>query len=689
MDIFPAQPGFFTMILLLCSGMLLYAGVQAGILALTGHRRSLYLYFSLICLIAASVLFLEMKSYGAASIEEAAPLLQWRAGIYSLLPPALLGFVATYTGQHRFMPWLIATGSISLALLIVNFVAVPHGIHFSYIKNIPPLIFPCGEKLTIHRGGINAWSTILRLLFTAVLVWAFARCGMMFRKGARRSSFFLGAALSLPLLSLIFGILIDLGYMKSFFIGGFSFFGLVLFMSVALGFDLREHNKRLSHLAYHDYLTGLPNIARLQEQLCETLTDSDFMHMKGALLLVGLDNFKTINDVLGHSIGDKLLKEVGKKMNGIELEDAGAARLGGDEFMLLLPKLDVDMQAASARAHSAAEQILDVLSRPFVIDGNSLQISACVGIALFPEDHERDADIMQRADLALQRAKESGPGNIQVYLSNMQAETSRNLDLERGLRRALDNNELALHFQPQSTMAGRVTGAEVLLRWKQPNGDFISPSLFVPIAEKTGLIRPIGDWALRQACEHIKTCERLMPDYQGHVSINVSTWQFMQKNYEESVRRTLDASGIDPARLVLEITESAFIHDLEEAISKIKSLRDLGLRFSIDDFGTGYASLSYLRKLPVQELKIDKAFVRNLGPGSRDADLAETIISIGRCMGMEVLAEGVETESQRSTLAAMNCSTFQGYLLAAPMDEESFLHWLQNRYRHQEEEYFI
>jgi EAL domain-containing protein (putative c-di-GMP-specific phosphodiesterase class I) len=246
------------------------------------------------------------------------------------------------------------------------------------------------------------------------------------------------------------------------------------------------------------------------------------------------------------------------------------------------------------------------------------------------------------------------------------------------MRTALDRGEFIVYFQPQISFSGEVVGAEALLRWQHPEKGMILPTIFIPIAERSGLIRQIGDWVLQQVCEEIKLLGRSIPAYQGHLSVNVSILQFMQSNYESSVQRQLTNSGINAKRLMLEITESTFIHDVDDAISKINSLRAKGLRFSIDDFGTGYASLSYLRKLPVDELKIDQAFIKNLGTDLRDTHLVETIIDIAKCMGLQVVAEGVESKSQKDALEAMDCWAFQGYYLAEPMDKPSFHDWLES-----------
>jgi EAL domain-containing protein (putative c-di-GMP-specific phosphodiesterase class I) len=338
------------------------------------------------------------------------------------------------------------------------------------------------------------------------------------------------------------------------------------------------------------------------------------------------------------------------------------------------------MLEAGTQARRVARKLIDSLSHPFFIEGRTLSIGASVGIVLFPEGSETKTEIFQRADMALYRAKSLGRGGIQLYASGMQAESNEQLELERDMRAALERSEFAVYFQPQISFSGNVVGAEALLRWKHPHKGMILPTVFIPIAERSGLIRQIGEWVLQQVCEEIMHLGQTVPAYKGHLSVNVSISQFMQSNYESSVQRQLEKSGIDAEKLMLEITESTFIHDVDDAISKINSLRSQGLRFSIDDFGTGYASLSYLRKLPVDELKIDQAFIKSVGTDLRDTHLVETIIDIAKSMGLQVVAEGVETESQRRALESMNCWAFQGNLIAAAMDRRSFHDWLRSWY---------
>ncbi|MGZ5802315.1 MAG: putative bifunctional diguanylate cyclase/phosphodiesterase [Burkholderiaceae bacterium] len=576
----------------------------------------------------------------------------------------------------------------------------PYSLHFSSLETALPLKLPWGETLTVYTGQVSPWNFFVRAIIGIVFIWAIIRTWVMFRRGRQRSSLLLAFALTFILLGSLVGMAIDFGYVQFFYVSGLSFLGLVMFLSVALGLEIRDQNRtlrstaenlrqqvelhrlaeeRIKHMAYHDFLTNLPNRAMLQELLSAALIRQRRVGRKGAVIMFGLDDFKMINDILGHDIGDRLLRQVSSRLLGDLNKDATLARLGGDEFILLLPNIGSNIHEAGVRARRVARKLVSNLSHPFVIEGRSVEIGASVGIVLFPESNETKTEIFQRADMALYRAKAYGRGVIQLYASGMQAESNEQLELERDMRKALDRDEFTVYFQPQISFSGdEIVGAEALLRWRHPKKGLILPAVFIPIAERSGLIRQIGDWVLQQACEEIQVLGQLMPAYHGHLSVNVSILQFMQSNYESGVQRQLAISGIDAKRLMLEITESTFIHDVDDAISKINFLRSKGLRFSIDDFGTGYASLSYLRKLPVDELKIDQAFIRNLGTDLRDTHLVETIIDIAKCMGLQVVAEGVETESQKSALGKMDCWAFQGYFLAAPMDKPAFHDWLRS-----------
>ncbi len=442
---------------------------------------------------------------------------------------------------------------------------------------------------------------------------------------------------------------------------------------VASELQRQQAETHIRHMAYHDYLTGLPNRAQLHEWLSGVGgVDSAEQNLpKNALLLIDLDHFKTINDALGHEVGDELLKAVANRLQTIVASEARLARLGGDEFVIMLSS-DTDIQS---RAFAMAARVMAGLSQLLDVGERSFSVGASIGVALFPTEGGTEADILRHADLALYEAKKSGRGAVNLFKASLQTAVANRLQLEEGLRNALGNQELQLRFQPQLGRREGVAGAEVLLRWKHPQLGYVPPVDFIPVAEETGGIHAIGSWVLNEACRHLSDWVRAAVPFDGHLSINVSAWQFSRPDFVEQVRDALLEHAVPPHRLMLELTESALLYDLQETIEKLQALRSHGVGVALDDFGTGYSSLAYLRDLPLDQLKIDKSFIAELGDET-EHPLVESIIDIGRNMGLVVMAEGVETEAHCQRLIELGCEYFQGYFFARPLTEEDFLSWL-------------
>ncbi|HEX7972449.1 MAG TPA: EAL domain-containing protein, partial [Thiobacillus sp.] len=434
----------------------------------------------------------------------------------------------------------------------------------------------------------------------------------------------------------------------------------------------------IRQMAYQDYLTGLANRALLHERLAEQLALGRVSSRFGAMLLIDLDHFKTINDALSHDVGDEVLRGVARRLGEAAGADILLARLGGDEFAALVPTDFDNREDAARKARTVAERVLQALSSPLAVGEGVLNVGASIGAVVLPEDGESELDILRHAEIALYHAKSMGRGNVQFFLPGLQAMAETRLQLEEGLRRAIAHQELVLHFQPQIDAAGRMVGAEALLRWNHPERGAVSPVEFVPVAEESGLIHPLGTWVLEQACGRLAAWLREGVPFTGHLSINVSPWQFAREDFVQQVTRVLDRCGLPAGRLMLELTESALLYDLEGTVQKLHALRALGLGVALDDFGTGYSSLAYLKDLPLDVLKIDQAFVRELDRGT-DHPLVETMIAIGRHMRLGVIAEGVETAVQHDTLVKLGCENFQGYLFAKPLPEADLLKWLADR----------
>jgi len=443
--------------------------------------------------------------------------------------------------------------------------------------------------------------------------------------------------------------------------------------------ERKQAEARIEYLAYYDALTELPNRRLLLDRLEQNISRARRYGHFGAMLFLDLDRFKNINDSLGHPIGDALLKEVSQRLvHDLRTEDT-VSRLGGDEFVMLLSDLGNNEEEAATAARLKAEVIKNHLAEKYDIDGHELHVTPSIGVAMFPSSQagqESGNDILRYADTAMYRAKDDGRDTIRFFLPSMQAAADTRLAIEKELRYALERNQISLFFQPQVNSRGDIIGAETLARWEHPEKGFISPATFIPIAEATGLILPIGEWVLRTACEHLTRWNN-----QGlnitHLAVNVSPRQFRQPNFISQVQAILDETGADPTMLGLEITEGMVIDNILDTIEKMQGLKKLGLELSIDDFGTGYSSLAYLKKMPLDILKIDQSFVRDIETDINDAAIVDTIISMAKHLDLKVIAEGVETTFELNFLEDKGCRLYQGYLFSKPVPDDQFTELLR------------
>jgi diguanylate cyclase (GGDEF)-like protein/PAS domain S-box-containing protein len=419
--------------------------------------------------------------------------------------------------------------------------------------------------------------------------------------------------------------------------------------------------EKMLHLASHDTLTGLANRNLLQDRTRQAILRAERSAQHVGVLFIDLDNFKTINDSLGHHVGDRLLQTVAQRVKGCLREGDTVARQGGDEFIVVLPGVarfeDIGMVAG---------KILQSVSAPYAIEGNELHTSASIGVAVYPEDGEDVEALMRHADIAMYHAKRAGRANYQFFAPDMNRAANERLQLENKLRHALSRDEFSLHFQPiVSVDSGKPQGAEVLLRWHPETGP-VGPDCFIPVAEDTGLIVPIGEWVLRSACAQFKTW-RSEHCQLARVVVNLSVRQFAQKNLVATVGRILQEAELDPQHLGLEITESLLMENPVEAIRVLTALSDMGVQISIDDFGTGYSSLSYLKRFPIDKIKIDRSFVRDIATDPEDAAIVSAIIAMAHSLDCRVVAEGVETEDQLRFLRERGCDEYQGYYFSRPL----------------------
>jgi diguanylate cyclase (GGDEF)-like protein/PAS domain S-box-containing protein len=434
----------------------------------------------------------------------------------------------------------------------------------------------------------------------------------------------------------------------------------------------RVAEERIRHLAFYDPLTGLPNRHLLLERLQQALQRHQQDRRCGALIFIDLDNFKNLNDTHGHDQGDEFLRLVGRRILSAVRRSDTVARLGGDEFVVMLEDLQVDWTSAELQAARIGEQIRRAIQLPFALAGREFHSSSSIGIALFREMENSVDEMLKRADLAMYQAKASGRNAVCLFTPELEATASARSALEGDLRKALQNGEFSLHLQGQVDAQGRWTGAEALLRWQHPVRGAVSPAEMIPIAEESGLILTIGQWVLQSACELLVRWAG-QPHLAGlTLAVNVSARQFGQPQFVEQVLATIHATGADPRRLKIELTESTVQHDIEEIIRKMGALKAHGIGFALDDFGQGYSSLSRLKRLPLEQLKIDQAFVREVTTDANDAAIVHMILSLGKTLGLRVVAEGVERPDQRDFLAAGGCHGYQGYLFARPLPAADF-----------------
>ena len=434
----------------------------------------------------------------------------------------------------------------------------------------------------------------------------------------------------------------------------------------AIAIEHRQLTDQLSHQAQHDALTGLPNRLLFQDRLHQAIGLAKRHRQQVAVLYMDMDRFKQINDTLGHSCGDALLRLAAIRLNDCLRRSDTLARLGGDEFIVVLTELGDPRHATQV-----AGKLVEAMRVPFEVDGRELFVSVSLGISIYPQDGLDGETLMANADVAMYRAKDAGRDNFQWFAAEMNTVARERMALDSQLRRAMDLGQLSLHYQPHCGAAGEIQALEALMRWQHPTLGMVPPSRFIPLAEDSGLIVQMGEWALRQACAQAAHW-RASGFPSLRISVNVSAVQFRRADWVDTVRRALKDSGLDPAALELEITESLLLQNVKETSSNLFDLRALGVGVAIDDFGTGYSSLSYLHRLPVTTLKIDQSFVREIGlkpaEGHEDAPIIRTIIALAHNLGMSVVAEGVETEAQRSLLLGLGCESLQGYLLHRPLD---------------------
>jgi diguanylate cyclase (GGDEF)-like protein len=435
--------------------------------------------------------------------------------------------------------------------------------------------------------------------------------------------------------------------------------------------ERKRYEERIEYQAFYDALTGLPNRILFNDRLKLALSEALRCRKMVAVMFLDLDRFKVINDTLGHDIGDLLLKAVTSELTGCLRQRDTVSRMGGDEFLFILPDI-----GGIDQARVVAKKILDHLNKPILAGSHELFISASIGISLFPFDGEDLEHLVKNADTAMYVAKNNGRNSYQFYDPYMNAKAEKSLQMENSLRRALERSEFLLHYQPRFDLtSGRITGMEALIRWQHPELGLVPPADFIPLAEELGLIVPIGEWVLRTACLQNKGWQE-----EGiRISVNISASQFQRDGFIDTVKRVLEETSMEPRWLELELTESVIMNNATMAVVKLKQLKEMGIQISIDDFGTGFSSLSYLKYFPIDSLKIDRSFIKDIPSAPKDTAITKTIIALGRRLGLKVVAEGVETEEQFEFLSSRRCNEVQGYLISRPLPPDEAIGLLREK----------
>ncbi len=429
--------------------------------------------------------------------------------------------------------------------------------------------------------------------------------------------------------------------------------------------------EEIRNLAFYDPLTGLPNRRLLLERLRQYLASTNRSGRRRALLFIDLDDFKTLNDNLGHHIGDLLLQEAARRLTACVRDGDTVGRLGGDEFVVMLEELSEVAEEAATQAKLVGEKILAAIARPYLLDGRECRSSASIGISVLGNRREITSEVLQQADLAMYHAKTAGRNALRFFAPALQNAVNTRAALQEEMRLGIQAGQFVLHFQPQIDR-NRLAGAEALLRWNHPTRDILAPGEFLPLAEATGLILPLGKWVLETACAQIAAWAHRKPAARLAIAVNISVRQFRQPEFVQQVFSALQQTGANPRNLRLELTESMLVENIEEVIAKMTELKSHGLRFALDDFGTGFSSLAYLKRLPLDQLKVGRSFMRGILTDQGSAAVVQTIISLSRAMGLPVIAEGVETEEQHQLLTRLGCHAFQGYLFSPPLPPDEF-----------------
>lgn len=672
-------------------GMCLFAGIQFLLVGTSYAKDRLYLTFGCLCILVAGYLLLTAVLLQTQSTAAANTVVRAQIAVACFSYPAIICFVGLYAGLTHWRRWFLIAAAAFGAIFIVNLFS-PASVLYSLISPSATLLLPWGEHVTHFDGVESPLAPTYYLVVTLCFVWALGCCAALWRRGQYQRMWPLALYLIIQLVASEHAQWVYRSGDRAVTFEVLAFLALVLIMSDVLRRQLRGQTKALGtslvslrietdrrqsveedlrQLAYHDRLTGLPNRHRMQDDLHAALESHGAE--QGALVLLDLDHFKAVNDALGHALGDEVLRSVAARLSAAVPEGTHVAHFGGDEFALLLHAIAGPHVSVAENARHLVLAILASIIAPLRLGDHELVVGASAGIAVFSSTSGAASSVLREVDVALHRAKALGRNTAVVFESLMQADIDRRHSLETDLRLALRRGEFELHYQPKVDMAGRFVGAEALLRWRHPSRGLIGPSSFIQVAEESGLIHAIGRDVLRRACNERSGWPASLAH--ARLSVNISPWQLFAKDFVSSLLETVRSTDADPTHITFEITENMYLHDLDDIAAKIRPLDALGFHFSLDDFGSGYTSLASLKKLPLRELKIDRAFIEGLQPGAHDG-FVQAMITIAHHLDLVVVAEGVETQAQHEALCAMGCDVTQGYLVSGPLGAIEFRRWL-------------
>ena len=667
------------------SGIAFYIALQFIFFIRQSDHKKLYFYFSLLSIFIAIFQYYTARYYEANSLTDAiyAMKLQIDAVIgYMLL---FYFFISEYTEVQPNRFFSITLMITALILLIEN-ALFPSSLRFDYIVSSSTFYLPSGEKITNYFGHIGLFTIIIRIIYLGLVLWSMWRAYVHYSKN-RIESLLLGLFIFFMFISFFVGYAIDTHKINFIYIPGFVYFFLVISMTTSLGFRLFAQKKELESTALqlkkeifkrketedalifnskHDELTGLPNRISLLEHLKELINQMNYHKGKIALLLLDLDDFKELNDSLGHELGDKVLQKISKNITQQLKNTTYLARLGGDEFCLVISSLKSVNDASSI-----ALELLQLFELPIQIKHHEIYISGSIGISIFPEHGTTPIELLRNADSAMYKAKKHR-NHYEYYTHDMTQNAIERVSLETHLRHALKHEEFVVYYQPQVNGNDEtLIGMEALVRWNHPELGLISPEKFIPLAEITGLIVSLDQWVMKTAMKQVVQWYSLGLS-PGILAINLSVKQLRQPNFISFLKDLVSELNFQMQWLELEITESQIMENAEEANIILNQISELGIQLAIDDFGTGYSSLSYLKRFPLDKLKIDKSFVDGLPNDNDDINIAKSIIALAQNLKLDVIAEGVETKEQKDFLIQNGCVNIQGYFYGKPVLAEEF-----------------